>query len=132
MKQWINGLIHWINGLIHWINGLKQFLPLVKFKCSLSEIPLACTLLCQCSLKLYSISIYIGYKTLEEELQCVLIKPMKKLYFHWNDNHNNCVLRFTCCPTVQPCTLALSSLYFLSGRAEIFHRVWKENLSSLS
>ena len=74
----------------------------------------------------------VDYETLEKELNCAIIKPMKELYYHWSDTQD-CVLSFTCCPTIQPCTLAiLDSFYRLAttGRSEIFHRSWRDNLLS--
>ena len=76
---------------------------------------------------------FLGYKSLEEELHNVSRKPMKELYFHWNDSQD-CDLGYKCCPTIQPCTLAiLGSFYVLAitGKTEIFRYVWKENMSSL-
>ena len=58
---------------------------------------------------------------------------MKELYYHWNDSHD-CDFGYKCCPTIQPCTLTiLGSFYLLAttGKTEIFHHVWKENMSSL-
>ena len=70
---------------------------------------------------------------MKEELQQVLNKPMNELYFHWNDSRD-CDLGFTCCPTIQPCTLSiLDSFYLLAttGRSEVFCRIWRDKLSSL-
>ena len=77
---------------------------------------------------------FLGYETLEKELNSVSTKRMKDLYFHWNDAHD-CDLSFTCCPTIKPCTLSiLDSFYLLAttDRTEIFYSVWKENLSLMS
>ena len=70
---------------------------------------------------------------MKEELHVVSIKPMKELYYHWNDTHD-CDLGYTCCPSIQPRTLSiLSSFYLLAttGRKEIFCRIWNDNMSSL-
>ena len=76
---------------------------------------------------------FLDYKSLEEKLHNVLRKPMKELYYHWNDSHD-CDFGYKCCPTIQPCILTiLGSFYLLAttGKTEIFCYVWKENLSSL-
>ena len=69
----------------------------------------------------------VDYETLEKELNCAIIKPMNELYYDTQD----CVLSFTCCPTIQPCTLSiLESFYLLATESEIFHRSWRDNLLS--
>ena len=73
------------------------------------------------------------FHSLEVELCIVSRKPMNELYYHWNDT-DDCVLNFTCCPTIKPCTLSILDsidLLTITGRRGVFLRIWNDNLSSL-
>ena len=76
---------------------------------------------------------FVGYDSLKEELCIVSRKPMKELYYHWNDT-DDCVLSFTCFPTIKPCILSILSSFHLlatTGRKEVFCHIWNDNMSSL-
>ena len=58
----------------------------------------------------------------------VSTKLMKDLYFHWNSDVD-CVLSYTCCPTIQPITLSILDSFFRLATNQIFCCNWSKTLS---
>ena len=54
---------------------------------------------------------------------------MAELCSNWSIDTASADLKFTCCPTIKPCTQAiLTPFYHLAVSSEIFCRVWKRKL----
>ena len=78
---------------------------------------------------LESLTPYIDYKALQEELQKASAKSMVELCSNWSIDTDSADLKFTCCPTIEPCTQAiLTPFYHLAVNSELFCCVWKRKL----
>ena len=57
---------------------------------------------------------------------------MVELCSNWNEKTASADLKFTCCPTVESCTLSiLTPFHTLAKESEIFRNKWKKKLSDL-
>ena len=78
---------------------------------------------------LTSYKLHTDYRALQMELQESLVKSMADLCLNWSIYTASADLKFTCCPTIKPCTQAiLAPFYHLAVNSETFCRVWKSKL----